>query len=540
MLLSLVAGAVLGVTVEVATREAIVSAGQNVTMLCKVPVPIQYCRIEVPGVAALNLNPARQPAGPAMISYYGEGLEKGYCGASVPRVEDKNNGVFKCSIGTFTEDHESVGTMTVVVARAPKMPPAMELTQPRDPQDSYLEGERFLATCVVPDGRPVANITWFMGDVMVTEGLSRPEIFENPKDNLFSIRQNLTREAHWTDNGKELRCVATHPILDTDVQRNSARRRITVKFGPKPASGDIEQFGFTEGGEGTITVRVMANPKPTFLWSIGRENIDEGQADTTGHYEVRFSEPKGFGEFETKLHIASVTKEDVEREYRLQATNTIGQQDYVVRISTSSQPRAMAEMGAGAIVGIVIAVLLVLLIIFIVVFARATGRWCFAGGAASLRTGETGGDPEDPGKTEEAKRLTPKSRISTSVNSEQLLGQSSDTESADQGPAQKKPIIKKKAKIPLTSMFKKAKDKVAGDSEILKAAVVVEKDAEKAAQQAAQQGAQDAEQGQECVYAELTHAQEAARGRPVVVRPDDDKTEYAEIVHTKDEKKPDK
>lgn len=39
----------------------------------------------------------------------------------------------------------------------------------------------------------------------------------------------------------------------------------------------------------------------------------------------------------------------------------------------------MAEMGAGAIVGIVIAVLLVLLIIFVVVFARATGRWCFAG-----------------------------------------------------------------------------------------------------------------------------------------------------------------
>lgn len=67
-----------------------------------------------------------------------------------------------------------------------------------------------------------------------------------------------------------------------------------------------------------------------------------------------------------------------------------------------------------------------------------------------------------------------------------------------------------------------------------------EKDVEKAVQQAAQQAAQDAEQGKECVYAELTHAQAAERGRPVVVRPDDDKTEYAEIVHTKDEKKPDK
>lgn len=67
--------------------------------------------------------------------------------------------------------------------------------------------------------------------------------------------------------------------------------------------------------------------------------------------------------------------------------------------------------------------------------------------------------------------------------------------------------------------------------------VVDEKDVEKAAQQAAQ----DVEQGKECVYAELTHtAQAAERGRPVVVRPEDDKTEYAEIVHSKDEKKADK
>lgn len=52
-----------------------------------------------------------------------------------------------------------------------------------------------------------------------------------------------------------------------------------------------------------------------------------------------------------------------------------------------------------------------------------------------------------------------------------LYASSSDTESADQGPAQKKNILKKKAKIPLTSMFKKAKDKVAGDTEILKVGI---------------------------------------------------------------------
>ena len=50
-----------------------------------------------------------------------------------------------------------------VVSGAPKVPPIMDITRPRDPQDSYQEGERFLATCEVPEGRPVANITWFMG-----------------------------------------------------------------------------------------------------------------------------------------------------------------------------------------------------------------------------------------------------------------------------------------------------------------------------------------------------------------------------------------
>lgn len=63
---------------------------------------------------------------------------------------------------------------------------------------------------------------------------------------------------------------------------------------------------------------------------------------------------------------------------------------------------------------------------------------------------------------------------------------------------------------------------------------------EKEAEKVAQQAVQDVEAGKECVYAELTHTQAAERARPVVVRPEDDKTEYAEIVHTKDEKKQDK
>lgn len=105
----------MGVEVQVFPAEAVVSVGQNVSMLCRVPVPIQYCRIEVPGLAApLNLNPFTKSN---EFVYLGDGLEKGHCGVAIARVEDKFNGVFKCSVGVNTEAHESQGQMVVVVAR---------------------------------------------------------------------------------------------------------------------------------------------------------------------------------------------------------------------------------------------------------------------------------------------------------------------------------------------------------------------------------------------------------------------------------------
>lgn len=37
------------------------------------------------------------------------------------------------------------------------------------------------------------------------------------------------------------------------------------------------------------------------------------------------------------------------------------------------------DLDAGSIIGIVVGALVLLLIVFILIFARATGRWCFAG-----------------------------------------------------------------------------------------------------------------------------------------------------------------
>lgn len=50
------------------------------------------------------------------MSYYGNGLEAGQCGFTINRVEEKNNGQVKCTVGISSEFTESVGTMQLIVA----------------------------------------------------------------------------------------------------------------------------------------------------------------------------------------------------------------------------------------------------------------------------------------------------------------------------------------------------------------------------------------------------------------------------------------
>lgn len=47
---------ILTAQVDVPTKELLVLPGQNATFMCRVGVPLQYCRVEVPGFRTYNLN----------------------------------------------------------------------------------------------------------------------------------------------------------------------------------------------------------------------------------------------------------------------------------------------------------------------------------------------------------------------------------------------------------------------------------------------------------------------------------------------------
>ncbi|CAG9815099.1 unnamed protein product, partial [Phaedon cochleariae] len=462
----------LAAQVEISTRELLVLPGQNATFLCRVGVPLQYCRIELPGSRTFNLNKQALSSN-SEVTYYGEGLDAGQCGFTIQRVEERDNGPIKCTLGIPSEPTESVGTMQLIVAKPPKLP-ELDLSRGTDSLRVYKVNDQLEASCIVRDGRPVANITWFLDDEQISDaGLKRPTVIDLAKENLQSKIQNLTRVLQPSDNGKYLKCVAIHPAYPNHYAET--KRQLDVKFAPLAIYEPIDKFGYQLGRVGLINVTIEANPKPQIEWTIGGQTIREGATDNTGRIEAETVREMGRGRYEANLRLAAVTKQDTETDYTLVAYNDMGTQNYRIKISTSPEPEGF-ELSIGAIIGVVAVILFVIMVASILIFAKVTGRWCFSG--------------------ESDREL-------------RHIGESSDTESADVRPKEPKKPHK------LTAIFKKNKDKPEPEPEV--------GETEPAPAQI------DLKDDKGLVYAELDLAR--ADLKPVV-KNDDEKTEYAEIVYT--------
>ncbi|KAL1502118.1 hypothetical protein ABEB36_007310 [Hypothenemus hampei] len=354
--------------------------------MCRVAVPLQYCRVEIPGLKSYNLNRGMSNSD---VSYYGEGLEAGQCGFTIHRAKDENNGEIKCTLGIASEAQESVGTMSLIVARAPK-PPELDLSRGADHLNVYRVDDNLQATCMVRDGRPVANISWYLDeDPIDINELGMPTVVDLAKENLQSKIQNLTRRLRATDNGKFLRCVGYHPAYPEG--QAETKRRLDIKYAPLPQRQPIEEFGYEVGKTAVINVTIEANPRPSFEWAVNGQKIREGSHDNTGMIQAEMARELGNGRYVATLRLARINKQDTEKDYILTAYNDQGTEEYTVKISTNPEPKGY-EIGVAAIIGIVAAVLFVILVISLVVFAKINGRWCFSGGATVIDY--TGGDQQ--------------------------------------------------------------------------------------------------------------------------------------------------
>lgn len=186
-------------------------------------------------------------------------------------------------MGTQSELQESVGKIQILVAKPPKSP-ELDVSKGSLRNQVYSAGDIIQAACYVRDGRPAANITWYLDDEPLRDGLSEPIII-NGVDELQTVQQNLTRRVLPDDNSKQLRCVADHIALQGRNQQSSVQ--LNVKYPPQPpAETPIDRFGYELGKPGTISVELLANPRPLTQWTVDSVQVKEGTADPSGRFEA--------------------------------------------------------------------------------------------------------------------------------------------------------------------------------------------------------------------------------------------------------------
>ncbi|XP_033150087.1 fasciclin-3 isoform X2 [Drosophila busckii] len=369
--------------VNVEPNTALLNEGDRTELLCRYGRPLTYCRIEIPGEnKVLNLSPvwSKTPG----FTYYGAGLNAGQCGVSIERVKASNNGQVKCSLGV--EGEELTGTIDLVVALRPQQP-IIELISKPNREGFFDEGTQFNARCSVANGRPPANISWYIDNMPANKRTTPLDIQTTTHDNveLATSVQEISWHLSADDSNRKLVCRSHHQTDRESLPPQEAAYIINVRYAPVHQPEALV-YGLYLDHTAYVNITIRASPPPNVEWTV------DGKVVPQGHYEERYSalEPQYVGndEYNVTLVIAGLTLEDTTKTYNLRASNNLGTTDYQVRISSSSKPPS-SSLDVAAIVGIVVAVAVLVLIVLLVLFARATGRWCFGGKSIKTPTNET-------------------------------------------------------------------------------------------------------------------------------------------------------
>ncbi|XP_033150081.1 fasciclin-3 isoform X1 [Drosophila busckii] len=374
--------------VNVEPNTALLNEGDRTELLCRYGRPLTYCRIEIPGEnKVLNLSPvwSKTPG----FTYYGAGLNAGQCGVSIERVKASNNGQVKCSLGV--EGEELTGTIDLVVALRPQQP-IIELISKPNREGFFDEGTQFNARCSVANGRPPANISWYIDNMPANKRTTPLDIQTTTHDNveLATSVQEISWHLSADDSNRKLVCRSHHQTDRESLPPQEAAYIINVRYAPVHQPEALV-YGLYLDHTAYVNITIRASPPPNVEWTV------DGKVVPQGHYEERYSalEPQYVGndEYNVTLVIAGLTLEDTTKTYNLRASNNLGTTDYQVRISSSSKPPS-SSLDVAAIVGIVVAVAVLVLIVLLVLFARATGRWCFGGKSIKTPTNETSSSNE--------------------------------------------------------------------------------------------------------------------------------------------------
>lgn len=314
----------------IATQE-----GQDINLMCRIAQPVASCRFSIPGeLNEIKLNPrwARNDN----FAYFGEGLDKGQCGISIRNVKESYHGNATCRLDPDDGQADAIAQIEIVIAKAPHP------TELHIPDSDRLEaGNEIEAECSSIDGRPAANLTWYLNDQPLGNG--RIEVIDSQDDNTvyYSVRSTLRYRLRPEDLNKNLICRAYHPGFPDGF--NDARNQLQINFRPVPKA-EILVSGLEIGTSANVgPVTIQANPRPSVKWTVDGTVINQG--DQNERFVASEPVQVDMGVWNVSLTVIGFTLQDTTRKYQLRANNAFGTTDYVIRIGEAQDVTGEISLG---------------------------------------------------------------------------------------------------------------------------------------------------------------------------------------------------
>lgn len=300
--------------------------GATIKLMCRVGQPISTCRFILPGEPIeIKLNPD-WPQRNDNFKYFGDGLQSGQCGLEIESVREEYHGNATCVLDPNDGLADVIGNIEIVIAKAPS-PPEIELTN----REQLESGNEIEAICKSLDGRPAANLSWFLEDQPLGSG--HIELFDSSEsgNTYHTVVSTLRYTLRPDDHTKNLICRASHPGFSGGF--SDVRVQLNVNFRPVPQS-EIIISGLEIGITAQVgPISIQANPRPSLKWTIDGTVIDEGEQ--TDRFVASEPRQAGIALWNVSLTITQLTLQDTTRTFRLRANNAFGSTDYQIRIGGS-------------------------------------------------------------------------------------------------------------------------------------------------------------------------------------------------------------
>lgn len=301
-------------------------------MLCRIAHPVTSCRFFIPGVQdEIKLNPSWSRSD--NFRYSGSGLENGQCGVTINSVRKEYHGNATCHLDPNDGQLDAIGTIEIVIAKAPQ-PPQIEFSGSRT---QFEAGDEIEAQCSSLDGRPAAEISWFLNDKPLAS--SNDETLESPdgETTYYTVHSRIRYRLKPEDHTRNLICRASHPGYPEGFM--DAKHQLEVNYRPI-ALPETVISGLEIGSAANIgPITIQANPRPMLKWTVDGTVINQGEQSQ--RFVANEPVQVDIGLWNATLTVIELTLQDTTRTYRLRANNAYGSTDYQIRIGGSQEVAGM-------------------------------------------------------------------------------------------------------------------------------------------------------------------------------------------------------